>query len=74
MEPQIHACRSVHLIDSWTLSKTVLFGRLRSLGRWKENYGMGAAGMRSYLVSCTRKGLLQRVNNVNTVGTYFDRA
>jgi len=30
MEPQIHACRSVHLIDSWTLSKTVLFGRLHS--------------------------------------------
>jgi len=28
MEPQIHTCGSVHLTDSWTLSKTVHFGRL----------------------------------------------
>ena len=29
MEPQIHTCGSVHLTYSWTLSKTVRFGRLR---------------------------------------------
>ena len=31
MEYQIHASRSVHLTYSWTLSKTVHFGRLRYL-------------------------------------------
>ena len=29
LEPQIHTCASVHLTYSWTVNKTVLFGRLR---------------------------------------------
>ena len=29
LEHRLHSCRSVHLTDSWTLNKTVHFGRLR---------------------------------------------
>lgn len=35
MESRRHSCRSVHLTDSWTLSKTVHFGRLRSTAEAK---------------------------------------
>ena len=36
---KLHTCRSVHLTDSWTLSKTVHFGRLRLSAARRHNEG-----------------------------------